>query len=100
MPRDRTFRRTGGQEGFTLIELLLVMLIIAIIAAVLIPSFLNQRTKGFDAAAKSNVRTAAIAEETYAIDHNGTYVSETLSATDTLLPFCTQCGAHVGTCTP
>jgi type IV pilus assembly protein PilA len=67
--------RAGDERGFTLIELLVVILIIGILAAVAIPAFLNQRGKAYDAAAKSQVKTAQTAEETYATDHNGTYTS-------------------------
>jgi type IV pilus assembly protein PilA len=59
--------------GFTLIELLVVILIIGILAAIAIPSFLNQRTKANDAQAKEMARTAQTAMETYATDHNGSY---------------------------
>jgi type IV pilus assembly protein PilA len=76
-------RRMESEKGFTLIELLVVILIIGILAAIAIPAFLNQRNKAYDAAAKSNVRTAATAEETYATDNNGAYVADTLSSTDT-----------------
>ncbi len=75
-------RRAGDEKGFTLIELLVVILIIGILAAIAIPAFLNQRNKAYDSAAKSNLRTAATAEETYATDNNGTYQTETLSSTD------------------
>jgi type IV pilus assembly protein PilA len=77
-------RRCGESEkGFTLIELLVVILIIGILAAIAIPAFLNQRAKAYDSQAKSNIRTAQTAEETYATDNSGTYASDTLSASDT-----------------
>ena len=67
--------RAEEEKGFTLIELLVVILIIGILAAIAIPAFLNQRGKAYDAAAKSQVKTAQTAMETYATDHNGTYTS-------------------------
>jgi len=57
-------------EGFTLIELLVVIIIIGILAAIAIPTFLNQRKKGWDAASKSTLRNAATAQESYFTDNN------------------------------
>ena len=61
--------RAQEEKGFTLIELLVVILIIGILAAIAIPSFINQRSKGQDAEAKAAVKTAAEAEETYFTDN-------------------------------
>src|SRR5438105_3630488 len=60
------------ERGFTLIELLVVILIIGILAAIAIPSFLNQKGKGEDAQTKSNARQAQTAIETWYTD-NGNY---------------------------
>jgi type IV pilus assembly protein PilA len=61
--------RAQGDEGFTLIELLVVILIIGILAAIALPAFLGQRQKAQDTAAKTLVRNAATAMETYYTDN-------------------------------
>jgi type IV pilus assembly protein PilA len=47
------------EEGFTLIELLVVIIIIGILAAIAIPVFLSQKSKGYEASMKSDLRTIA-----------------------------------------
>jgi type IV pilus assembly protein PilA len=79
-------RRSEDEKGFTLIELLVVILIIGILAAIAIPSFLNQRTKANDSQAKEMARTAQTAAETYATDNNGAYKNMSVSALQTIEP--------------
>ncbi len=62
------------QKGFTLIELLVVVVIIGILAAIAIPTFLNQRDKAQDADAQSTLRNAGTAQQAYMVD-NGTYAT-------------------------
>jgi type IV pilus assembly protein PilA len=60
--------RAQDEKGFTLIELLVVILIIGILAAIALPAFLNQRGKAQDTEAKTAVRTAQTAMETFYTD--------------------------------
>ena len=87
--------RAQEEKGFTLIELLVVILIIGILAAIAIPSFLNQRSKGNDAEAKSTAVTAAQAAETCATDNNGVYTSCTEAAIQSIEPTLNDAAARL-----
>jgi type IV pilus assembly protein PilA len=77
--------RAQDEKGFTLIELLVVILIIGILAAIALPAFLNQREKAQDSEAKSNVRTAQTAMETYYTD-NQKYTGATVAGIQDIEP--------------
>jgi type IV pilus assembly protein PilA len=63
-----------------------VILIIGILAAIAIPSFLNQKSKANDASAKSQARTGETAAETYSTDNNGEYTSMSTAALQKIEP--------------
>jgi type IV pilus assembly protein PilA len=67
-------RKNKGNEGFTLIELLVVIIIVGVLAAIALPSFLNQIGKARGSEAKSNIGTINRSQQAYRLE-KGTFAA-------------------------
>jgi prepilin-type N-terminal cleavage/methylation domain-containing protein len=75
----RIRERLAREEGFTLIELLVVIVIIGILLAIAVPSYLGFKDRANQKAASADVRAAVPAAEAYYADH-GSYTNMTVAA--------------------
>ncbi|HET6874065.1 MAG TPA: type II secretion system protein [Acidimicrobiales bacterium] len=89
-------RRRRGEEGFTLIELMVVVLIIAILIAIAIPTFLGARQRANNRAAQSDLRNALTAEKTVYTDGQAYLdsTSSTLTGDEPSLKFVDGTGTY------
>ena len=68
------------ERGFSLIELPVVVLLVAVLAAIAIAAFLDQKSMAYDASAKELAPDVRIAAETFATDQAGSYANLTPAA--------------------
>jgi type IV pilus assembly protein PilA len=74
----RRSRRVPKDQGFTLVELLVVLMIIAALVAIALPTFIKQREKGWRAQMEAALKDGSTAMEAWATENDGSYAGTSM----------------------
>ncbi len=81
---NTALKRRQSDDGLSLVELLVILIIIGLLASIAVPLYVDQRKKGHDADAKSDVNAIAKLVGSYVTDHDS-LPTVTVSGRDVLL---------------